>query len=257
MFINHNWKNLHLYFVLHGQPAKAGSVRQYKPSINKYQMSFKLSGKKIIKYKQKKLDFCAGDILFIPTEKDININYEHITVEEGESISIYFSSSEPLFDEIEKIAVNDPKIENLFVRLDRTFNDIEQSPFISMQLFYELLYSVQQFIISQDKSNNYNKVIAYIHEHLSDPYINIEELANTCNMTKEYFRHAFKKEFGVPPLQYINNLKTTQIKSLLYKKMSMSKIAQITGFSTTNYLSRFFKKQTGLTPSEYKKLYFD
>lgn len=160
-----------------------------------------------------------------------------------------------MFEEIEKINVNDAKIADLFVRLDRSFNDISLSPFIAMQTFYELLYSIQQLISTQEKNNNYNKVITYIQEHLNDPYINIDELASTCGMTKEYFRHAFKKEFGVPPLQYINNLKGMQIKSLLYKKYSMSEIATMTGFSSVNYLSRFFKKQFGLTPSEYKNNY--
>ncbi len=257
MFINHNWKNLQLAFVLHGERSVAGNSRKYHPSADKYQLSFKLSGKKTIKYKQKKLDFCAGDILFIPVEKDIYINYEQVTIEEGESIAVYFSSTEPLFEEIEKIHVDNEKIANLFIRLDKAFNDINISPFISMQLFYELLYSVQQFIATQDKNNHYNKVITYIYEHLSDPYIDIDGLAAICNMTKESFRHAFKKEFGIPPLQYINNLKTTQIKSLLYKKSSMTKIANMTGFSSTNYLSRFFKKQTGMTPSQYKKIYFN
>ena len=257
MFIDHNWKNIKLMFVILAPPASPGEKRLCQASIDKCQMSIKISGKKKIHYKQKNLEFSEGDILFIPMERTRDIDYYQTTVESGDSITIYFSSSELLFEDLEKFSGCSDKIKNLAIRLEKSFNDITVSPFISMQLFYELLYAVQQMIALQDKNHNFNNVVTYIQEHINEPFINIDTLASICGTTKEYFRHSFKKEFGIPPLQYINALKGEQIKMLLLKDYNMEVIASMTGFSTANYLSRFFKKQFGVTPSEYKKIHLD
>ena len=60
--------------------------------------------------------------------------------------------------------------------------------------------------------------------------------------------------YGLSPIQYYHRLKTNYIKALICEnKHSLSQIAELSGFSDLNYFSRFFKKNTGLTPTEYKK----
>ena len=148
---------------------------------------------------------------------------------------------------------------------DKLFNDLlnqfknNSSPLSLYRNAYELLGILAQNSKYSKPDNKevtmISKGVEYI-ENLENNKPNIKTAAKLCNMSVCHFERIFKKTFGTSPIDYINSLKIYKIKLLLQENaFTLSRIADMFGFCDSGYLCRFFKKQTGFTPKEYKKLY--
>ncbi len=85
--------------------------------------------------------------------------------------------------------------------------------------------------------------------------ISIEEITNFTFYGRAYLFREFKKSTGHSIMEYYNNLKIEKAKELIAKSdKSIREISEILCYDTPNYFSKSFKKATGFTPSEYKKL---
>lgn len=95
-------------------------------------------------------------------------------------------------------------------------------------------------------------VIAYIDIHyLSD--ITLTDIAEHFFLSKEHLSRLFKKETGQNLFSYIMQLKLTEAKRLLQTTdLTLDDIAYHLSFSNGNYFSKVFKKNCGLSPSEYR-----
>ena len=80
-----------------------------------------------------------------------------------------------------------------------------------------------------------------------------KELARSVGMSVSTFRRNFFSATGMNPSEYRNALRTAKAKSLLSDgSESIERIAELLGFCDGAYFSRFFKRQTGLSPSAYR-----
>ena len=96
-------------------------------------------------------------------------------------------------------------------------------------------------------------VAAYIEEHLAEP-ISLATLATLVRLSPHHFCRAFKRSFGVPPHRYHNGRRMERAKSLLVKRGSSVTDTGLTiGFSETSSFSAAFRRETGLTPTEYRR----
>ena len=82
--------------------------------------------------------------------------------------------------------------------------------------------------------------------------INITDLLKISTMSKSSFYRAFAEELGISPYQLIidERLKISK-KLLLEEKLSIKETAYASGFSSSNYFIRLFKKNEGLTPKQF------
>lgn len=84
--------------------------------------------------------------------------------------------------------------------------------------------------------------------------ITVVELSQMCNMSEGGFRRLFREYMGKSPSRYILGIKTEAAKKMLENSNeSVENIAEMLGFETSAYFCRVFKKETGFTPSEYRK----
>lgn len=82
----------------------------------------------------------------------------------------------------------------------------------------------------------------------------IEKIASECNVSTTHFRRLFKEYAGKSPVQYRTELKIEYAKRMLAESdMTVSEIADTLGFEGDSYFCRVFKKETGLTPTEYRR----
>jgi AraC-like DNA-binding protein len=87
-----------------------------------------------------------------------------------------------------------------------------------------------------------------------DNDIDLDALAGSFLLSKEYLREVFKKEYGVTPVRYIIQKKIEKAKVLLSeKKSTIKEIAAVCGFEDEYYFSRMFKKMTGIAPIQYRR----
>ena len=94
----------------------------------------------------------------------------------------------------------------------------------------------------------------YFNEHYNEQ-INIEEYAESRNMSVSWFQRNFKQIANCSPMQYLLTIRMNNAASLLESTdYSMAEISAIVGYDNPLYFSRLFKKQNGVSPSEYRKL---
>lgn len=99
----------------------------------------------------------------------------------------------------------------------------------------------------------YNYAINYINTNLFRQ-IHIYDLTKMLGISQPYLYKIFKEKCGLSPQEKINNLKISKAKNMLKQEaMSISDIAYSLGFSTPQDFSKFFKKNTGKSPTNYKK----
>jgi AraC-like DNA-binding protein len=117
-------------------------------------------------------------------------------------------------------------------------------------VFYGMLHKIGRDVIPRELA----PAIQKIKSTYADPTLTNERLASECNISEVYFRRLFKEHFGISPKQYVIDVRLQRAKQLLAEgKLSLSLIAEASGFTNQYHLSRLFKERVGLTPSEYRK----
>ena len=92
----------------------------------------------------------------------------------------------------------------------------------------------------------------YIDLHFKEP-LTLEQLAQEAHINKYYLSHAFKREYGVSPINYMISRRIEESKYLLAETdLSMSQIAQLLGFSSLSYFSQVFRRTQQTSPMEYR-----
>ncbi|MCR5291730.1 MAG: response regulator [Eubacterium sp.] len=92
----------------------------------------------------------------------------------------------------------------------------------------------------------------YIEQNYSKDLI-LDDVAKELQISPYYFSKLFKKRTGVNFIEYLTNLRIEKAKNLLRNSQkSIKEICVEVGYSDANYFSRTFKKNVGVTPSEYK-----
>ena len=93
----------------------------------------------------------------------------------------------------------------------------------------------------------------YIDHHFKES-LTLDQLAQEAHMNKFYLSHAFKREYGVSPINYMISRRLEESKYLLAETdLSMSQIAQLLGFSSLSYFSQVFHRTQEITPMEYRQ----
>lgn len=101
--------------------------------------------------------------------------------------------------------------------------------------------------------------VEYLNANLSDPDMKLEGLAASAGVSDAYFRRIFKKRYGLSPAAYVTQQRIRLAKSLLEggEEGQISVTALQCGYKDPLYFSRLFKKQVGLSPSEYARRHKD
>lgn len=95
----------------------------------------------------------------------------------------------------------------------------------------------------------------YLQAHYNDP-VRLEDISNMVGFNATYFSTLFKKETGENFSDYLIGLRVKRAKTLLMDtEEAVSDISEQVGYTDLKYFTRIFKRVTGLTPSEYRKLY--
>lgn len=116
---------------------------------------------------------------------------------------------------------------------------------------FELLEDQKSKQISQIKAI----IIEQIHHSLNPIEVNFSTLISD-KLAQEYssLSKLFSSVEGVTIEKYILQQKAEKVKELLfYNEMNLSQIAYQLGYSSVAHLSAQFKKETGMTPSQFKK----
>jgi len=111
----------------------------------------------------------------------------------------------------------------------------------------------RQMVDNIERYERIKPVLEYMRLNISEP-IRLEALAKQCNVSPAHFCRIFRQITGTTPLQYLTNLRLHQAAALLRRTdRSISQIAAEVGFDDVGYMSRCFKNQFGMTPTQVKR----
>lgn len=93
----------------------------------------------------------------------------------------------------------------------------------------------------------------YMSEHFTDPNLMLQDVAKSVNMSNSRFSTVFSQQNGQTFTEYLISLRLGKAKEMLRTTgVKSTHIARECGYNDSHYFSYIFKKNVGITPSEYR-----
>lgn len=98
-----------------------------------------------------------------------------------------------------------------------------------------------------------SSIMRYMQEHLSEE-VSLSVLSEVFHLNPQYISQLFKNKIGVGFLAYLTNIRIEKAKKLLLStSMSVTEIAEYSGYSDYRVFTKVFKKTEGITPSQFRR----
>lgn len=108
--------------------------------------------------------------------------------------------------------------------------------------------------VSSDAPDPQTRVNRYIEENYGDPELSVQAMAQDLGFTNTYLCSAYKKSSGNTINQQITRVRLEHSKELLPDpSLRLYDIAAAVGYADSNYFTRLFTREYGLTPKEYRE----
>jgi len=107
-----------------------------------------------------------------------------------------------------------------------------------------------------DKAIMAEEIASYVQQHFNQK-VTIKGIAKALNLSESYVSHLFKEVTGYTVMEYLMNYRLIQAKAymgLAPLESTIKECALECGFESDAHFNRFFKKRTGMTPKQYKKM---
>lgn len=86
--------------------------------------------------------------------------------------------------------------------------------------------------------------------------LNLHRLSQEAYLSKYHFLRVFKQTYRITPHQYLLRRRIDQARQFLREnELSVSEICYLTGFESPGSFSSLFKREVGMSPSQYRKFY--
>jgi two-component system, response regulator YesN len=110
----------------------------------------------------------------------------------------------------------------------------------------------QDNFTQNEEMNNMQKIEEYLRSHFQED-INLQTIADRFFLNRDYISRKFKQEFNETITDYLTKIRIEHAKELLGNPTKkIYEIAYQVGYQNEKYFSKVFKKQTGVTPNEYR-----
>jgi AraC-like DNA-binding protein len=243
-----------------------------------------IQGKKVMHLSsQHHFDFYPNQSLILPAGESMKIDFPEATMENPTRCLALAISPELIREVIVDLNERFPKLDNNLWNLDyanfylgddprlvqtihqlvQIFVDDEPAKDILASLkLRELLVRAMQtqakLLLLQEcnqrvQHNRLTAAIDYIKQHLHER-ICIEDLCKKSCMSRQHFFRSFKQEFGITPIEFINQERIKLAKQYLaYSHLSVSEVCYQLGFSSVAYFDRVFKHYVGKSPRTFQQ----
>lgn len=105
----------------------------------------------------------------------------------------------------------------------------------------------------EDQSTLYLQIEQYIDQNFRQK-ISLDEIAESLHANRSYLSRLYKVKSGINLFDAILYRRIEAAKEYLLKTdMKTYEISEVVGFENPGYFSKVFKKQTGVSPKEYRK----
>jgi AraC-like DNA-binding protein len=232
-------------------------------SKNYSKIYFITRGEGIVRYPDRKIILEPGKLYLIPpfkpadyftTEDPMEQYFIHFYAKFNNNIGIF-----SLMDFYDAVSLDNPElISCLFERLNQIY--AKPTDFLMVEADSILRYLLS--LLRKESTENienmikrikpFEPVLDYLEKNYSKK-ITINQMAEMVHLQPTYFSTAFKKVFGLAPVEFVISKKLEKAQELLFfTNSSVKEIAFKVGFNDEFYFSRIFKKYLGISPAKYR-----
>ncbi len=254
-------------------------------TFNDFVITSMVRGKKIMHlFNQPAFDYLPGETVIVPSKETMIIDFPEASAEnptqcvalavDNKYINNTLSFLDEYYNEKDETRKwqlqfnqyhfdNNTEITDLINKLIRICSgaDLMKNAFADLNLKELLIRLIQSQHLRQvvvesihsDTQSRLHYVLHYIQEHLTEK-IAVDVLSRKAYLSRNIFYKWFREQFGITPLDYINQERIKLAKKLLTKENSnIYDVSNQCGFTDTNYFIRLFKKEEGITPKNYQR----
>jgi AraC-like DNA-binding protein len=98
----------------------------------------------------------------------------------------------------------------------------------------------------------YRRIVSFMLQNV-DRSLTLADIARENNISISYVKLLFDTYVGISPKKYLNQLRLRRASELLMCGLSVADVANRMNFSSPNYFSAFYKKHTGISPSDKQR----
>jgi AraC-like DNA-binding protein len=223
-----------------------------------YVFEYVISGNGYIEFDDKKILVKEGDFYFL-NKLCRHIYYSDKTnpfkkifiVAKGsfiDSLIASFKITESVIIKKINAEQNIKNIHNLLIKNEIDYASISHE---ILNLFY--LLGKELFLENKQTMQLPELIRKYIDTSVTQK-LTLEKISSELNVSVSHIERVFKKTFDITPLNYFMKQKTKYACALLVNTTyPISIIAEQAGFCDSKYMAKCIKKETGLTPVEYRK----
>ncbi len=129
---------------------------------------------------------------------------------------------------------------------------------IDAQRQLESLAESSKFAEHEENDEKTSALMRKVKKYLQHNYmmydISLDSVSEILNINPSYFSAQFKRAFGINFVEYLTDLRINAAKELLQDPLrSTAEIAGMVGYDSANYFTRAFKKNVGMTPTEFRR----
>lgn len=129
------------------------------------------------------------------------------------------------------------------------------------ELFYMMIDNAE--VMERREKSNDNTDLQLITDAIKfiegnyQKNLTLQNIADSARLSPTYFHKLFKIHTGVTPRAFLLRIRLANAKMyLLTTSKSLEEIVELCGFSSLSYFDSIFKKNVGMTPSEFRKQKF-
>lgn len=228
-----------------------------------------VSGRGLFDFGNERLELRAGQMLFLPAGSSYAAScigeeaFVHYTVNfrlsgtdaaEETAAGLIFSGAQ-------KFVCDDREDGRFAACMERLLSlwQAKQNGYrvMARSVLYELLW---QYLTGAGRAlrdgEGYGKLRAAKHV-MDEDYCrdhDVPALAALCSLSETHFRRLWHRVFGTSPTAYLRAKRMARAKDLLLSGVySVSEAARAVGYDDANYFARVFRREVGLSPSEFMR----
>ena len=160
------------------------------------------------------------------------------------------NNNSPVFRSSHNLKVGQEIFERVQFFSKGGITNIFQDAFYIERLLYLLSCDVEEKL---SEVSPMEKIITYIHENFTRT-ITVEKLDDIANVSPSYLAHAFKKQTGYAPVEYVLKMRMERAMMLLtHSKKTVTEISYEVGYESVTAFIKIFKRKTNYSPSVWRK----
>ncbi len=138
--------------------------------------------------------------------------------------------------------VLEARVHNLLIQREKLRKSYQQ----------QFMLQPQEVTLDSPDDRMLAKLVKLMEEHIDDPSFNVNKMCEAVELSHMQFIRKIKHLTGKKPVDLLKSFRLTRAQDLLRQnKLTISEVAYLVGYDLPNSFSRAFKKEFGISPSEF------